>query len=60
MAIRTGIWLLIAAHDLEQNTAEPRVLLDDDTAVALMSEIDCVAFETTSRSPYLLFARRCH
>ncbi len=45
---------LIAAHDLEQNAAEPRILLDDDTAVALMNEIDCVAFETTGRSPYLV------
>jgi hypothetical protein len=36
-------------------TAEPRVLLDDDAALALMQEIDTVAFETTGSSPYRVY-----
>jgi hypothetical protein len=46
---------LIAAHNLEKMTAEPRVLLDDDAALALMQEIDTVAFETTGSSPYRVY-----
>jgi hypothetical protein len=47
---------LIAAHDLEQKAAEPRVLLDEDAAVALTHDlIDIEAIEKTGSSPYRVY-----
>lgn len=47
---------LIAAHNLEQTTAEPRILLSEDIAAALMHDlIDVEAIEKTGSSPYRVY-----
>lgn len=48
--------VLIAAHNLEQTTAEPRILLSEDIAAALVHDlIDVEAIEKTGSSLYRVY-----